>query len=107
MPMLKKYRDLEGWHTLFTCKLIRIHDEEAGTSSDEILMPGKVIGNQIPYLVDLYFKMEVNRKGEQVVQTAPSRMAFAKDRSGALDNPEKPDMSLIIRKIQAKINRGN
>jgi AAA domain len=107
MPMLRKFRDLKGKHTLFTSKLIRVQDEESGVVTEELLMPGKVLGTQIPYLVDEYFKLETDKKGISMLQTAPSRLSFAKDRSGALDNPEKPDMSIIINKILAKRKQSN
>lgn len=106
MPMLRKFRDLPEKHTVFTSKLIRVQDEESGRVSEELLMPGKVLGNQIPYLVDELFKLSIDRKGNPLVQTAPDRLSFAKDRSGALDNPEIPDMSVIINKIIAK-QKGN
>lgn len=102
MPMLRKFRDLDSKHTVFTSKLIRVVDEESGTVSEEILMPGKVLGNQIPYMVDELFKINVDRKGIASLQTAPSRLSFAKDRSGALDNPEVLNMTVIINKIMTK-----
>jgi hypothetical protein len=102
MPVLRKFRDLRNRHTLFTSKLIAIQDEESGVVTEQMLMPGKVLGTQIPYLVDEFFKLEVDRKNVATLQTAPSRLSFAKDRSGALDNPEKPDMSIIINKILLK-----
>jgi hypothetical protein len=102
MPMLRRFRDLDNKHTVFTSKLIRVTDEESGTVTEEILMPGKVLGNQIPYMVDELFKINVDRKGIDTLQTAPSRLSFAKDRSGALDNPEVLDMTVIINKIMAK-----
>lgn len=106
MPMLRKFRDLKGKHTMFTVKMIRLQDEESGTVTEDLMMPGKVLGNQIPYLVDEMFKLSVDRKGVGIVQTAPSRLSFAKDRSGALENPEKQDMSQIISKILLK-QQGN
>jgi len=102
MPMLRRFRDLDGKHTVFTSKLIRVVDEESGTVSEELLMPGKVLGNQIPYMVDELFKINVDRKGVASLQTAPSRLSFAKDRSGALDNPEVLNMTVVINKIMAK-----
>jgi hypothetical protein len=105
MPMLRKFRDLPDKHTVFTSKLIQIQDEESGTISQQLLMPGKVLGYQIPYMVDELFCMQIDRKGVPFLQTAPDRMRFCKDRSGALDNPEKPDMSVIINKIMTKGNK--
>lgn len=107
MPMLRKFRDLKEKHTCFTVKMIRIKDEDSGATTDELLMPGQVLGNQIPYMVDELFYMTVDRKGNSLVQTAPSRTAFCKDRSGALDNPEEPNLTKIIHKIQLKSKRGN
>jgi hypothetical protein len=105
MPMLRKFRDLEGKNTVFTAKLIQTTDEESGVTSQQLLMPGKVLGYQIPYMVDELFCMQVDRKGAPFLQTAPDRMRFCKDRSGALDNPETPDMSVIINKIMTKGNK--
>ena len=102
LPMLRRFRDLDGKHTVFTAKMIRLTAEESGVVTEEILMPGKVLGNQIPYMVDELFKINVDRKGVASIQTSPSRLSFAKDRSGALDNPEALDMTAIIKKIMAK-----
>jgi hypothetical protein len=109
IPMLKNFRNLKNKHVMFTSKMISVRDDESGKVTEELLMPGKVLGNQIPYLVDEYFKLEVDRKGISMLQTSPSRLSFAKDRSGALDNPEKPDMSSIINKIldKRKLKNGN
>lgn len=107
MPMLRKFRDLKGKHTIFTVKLERVTNEESGITTEEMLMPGRVLGLQIPYMIDELFKLDVDRKGKAFLQTAPNRMSFCKDRSGALDNPESPDMTAIINKIMAKSKRGN
>lgn len=109
MPMLRKFRDLPGKNVVFTSKLIQVTDEESGRTTQELLMPGNVLGYQIPYLVDELFCMQVDKKGQAFLQTKPDRMRFCKDRSGALDNPELaapgsdiPDMSVIINKIMKK-----
>jgi len=102
MPMLRKFRDLPGKNTVFTCKLIRIQDEETGKISEEIMMPGKVLSYQIPYIVDELFKMKLGKKKVSVLQTTPDRISFAKDRSGALSDEEAPNMTDIINKIKAK-----
>lgn len=104
MPMLRKFRDLKGMHTVFTVKLERVTNEESGVVTEEMLMPGRVLGLQIPYMIDELFKLDIDRKGKAFLQTAPSRMSFCKDRSGALSDPEVPDMTVIINKILAKSN---
>lgn len=102
MPMLRKFRDIKGKHTVFTAKLIRLQDEESGKVTEEILMPGKVLGYQIPYMVDELFKLRLNKKKEYVFQTSPDRLSFCKDRSGALQEEEAPNMTKIINKILEK-----
>lgn len=106
MPMLRKFRDLPGKHTLFTSKLITIQDEESGRVTDELMLPGKVLSTQIPYMVDELFHLTINKKKEPVLQTVPNRRSFAKDRSGALEAEEYPDMTQIINKIISK-QKGN
>lgn len=105
MPMLRKFRDLKGKHTLFTSKLITVQDEESGKVTQELMLPGKVLSNQVPYMVDELFCLQTDKKDVGYLQTKPDRQRFAKDRSGALANPEKPDMQVIINKIMAKAKR--
>jgi hypothetical protein len=103
MPMLRRFRDLKGKNTVFTCKLIAIKDEDTGRITEEILMPGKVLGVQIPYMVDELFKLKIDRKGNPLLQTRPDRISFAKDRSGALLAEETElNMTKIFNKIKAK-----
>lgn len=109
MPMLKRFRDLKGKNVIFTVKMIQIQDEESGKVTQELFIPGKVLGNQIPYLVDELYLLEVDRKGGQIMNTKPTRTAFSKDRSGALEAVEKPtdgnteiNMTDIIKRIKKK-----
>lgn len=91
LPMLKKFRDIKNKNVVFTSKLITKTDEEGGKTWQELFIPGQVLPNQVPYLVDELFCLQVDRKGAQVMQTAPDRMRFCKDRSGALEAMEKPE----------------
>lgn len=109
MPMLKRFRDIKGKNVIFTVKMISVQDEETEKVTQELFIPGKVLGNQIPYLVDELFKLGVDRKGVQTMNTKPDRSSFAKDRSGALDAIVKPkdgnteiDMTDIINLINKK-----
>ena len=105
MPMLRRFRDLKGKHTVFTAKLISVQDDTSGIITEEIMMPGRVLGAQIPYMVDELFKLKVDRKNVSKLQTTPDRVSFAKDRSGALLAEEAPDMTAIINKIMAKTKK--
>jgi len=102
LPMLRKFRDLKKTHTVFTSKMVVKQDEESGKITEELMLPGKVLPSQVPYMVDELFHLQVDRKGRAFLQTTPSRSAFAKDRSGALDKEEQPDMTAIITKIMKK-----
>ena len=105
MPMLRKFRDLPSKHTLFTAKMITIQDEESGRVTDELMLPGKVLSSQIPYMVDELFHLTINKAKKPVLQTTPTRRSFAKDRSGALNAEEEPNLTNIINKIISK--KGN
>jgi len=107
MPMLRKFRDIKGKHTVFTSKLITVKDEDTGKVTEELMIPGKVLGAQVPYMVDELFKLEVDRKGTAQLLTQPTRISFQKDRSGALASVETPNMTAIINKIMAKQKKGN
>ena len=106
MPMLRKFRDLPKKHTVFTSKLIVVQDEETGKVTEELMLPGRVLPAQVPYMVDELFKLKTDRKGVPILQTAPDRYSFAKDRSGALAAEiTKPNMTEIINTIIAKAGK--
>jgi len=105
LPMLRKFRDLPEKHTVFTAKMITVQDEESGRVTDELMLPGKVLPAQVPYLVDELFFLDQNKKKENVVVTAPTRRSFSKDRSGALAAEEPPNMTDIINKIMKKVSK--
>lgn len=110
IPMLKRFRDIKGKNTVFTCKKIDIKDEESGNVTTELFLPGNVLSNQIPYLVDELFYMDVDRTGIPFLQTKPNRKVFAKDRSGALDvkgefakdKDSVPNLTELFKKISDK-----
>jgi len=103
MPMLRKFRDIKGKNTVFTSKLITVKDEETGKVTEELFLPGKVLPSQVPYMVDELFCLQVDRKGNQILQTTPDRTRFCKDRSGALlPIEENPNLTTIFNKILEK-----
>lgn len=110
IPMLKRFRDIKGKNTVFTCKKIDVKDDESGAVTTELFLPGNVLGNQVPYIVDELFYMEIDRTGVPFLQTKPSRKAFAKDRSGALDpkgefakdKESVPNLTELFKKISDK-----
>ena len=108
MPLLRKFRRLKRMNTIFTSKLIQRQDEESGVITQELFIPGQVIPNQVPYMVDELFCMQVDRKAVPYLQTQPDRTRFCKDRSGALEAKEYgqdgqiPNMTTIFNKIMEK-----
>lgn len=105
MPMLRKFRDLKGRHTVFTSKLVTMQDEETEKITQELMLPGKVLPSQVPYMVDELFCLQKDRKGVSFLQTTPDRTRFCKDRSGALEEKEEPDMTNVISKIMKKASK--
>jgi hypothetical protein len=112
LPMLKRFRDIKGKNVIFTSKLVTKQDEESGIITQELFIPGQMLPNQVPYLVDELFCLQRDRKNLQIMQTQPDRMRFCKDRSGALEAIEKPakdeteiNMTDIINRIIKKTNK--
>lgn len=103
LPMLRKFRDLKGMNTVFTVKMIPKTNEESGRYTEELMLPGNVLPNQVPYMVDELFKLNVDKKGITTIQTRPDRTSYAKDRSGAL-LPKETDLNMtaMFNKIIAK-----
>ena len=106
VPVLRKFRDLPQKHTVFTAKLITVQDEETGKVTEELMLPGKVLPSQVPYMVDELFKLKVDRKNVPILQTRPDRSSFAKDRSGALPAEiPNPNMTKIFDTIIKKAGK--
>lgn len=114
IPMLKKFRDLGGYNTIFTVKQDDILGEDGEFLGWDLLMPGKQLNKHIPYLVDELFHMQIDRKGIPYLQTKPNRKSFAKDRSGALnpkgeyakDAASVPNLTELFDKIRAAKTSG-
>lgn len=110
IPMIKRFRDIKGKNTVFTCKEDTILDEDGAFLRYDLLLPGHQLNKQTPYLVDELFHMQVDRKGIPFLNTKPNRKSFSKDRSGAL-NPkgeyaksvnEVPNLTELFAKIKKK-----
>ena len=80
-------------------------DEASGANKYQTAMPGSKLGQQLPYFFDEVFCLRTsqpqgNAKGYRYIQTQPDFQYVAKDRSGVLDEIERPDLSYIFNKIQ-------
>jgi hypothetical protein len=67
--------------------------------------PGRQLGPASPYWLDETFYMGVwtdpenKQPSQRYLMTQPDQWYAAKDRSGALDTMERPDLSYLIDKI--------
>ena len=105
--MIRNFRDLDGKNVIFIAKERKVEDDDTGTITYEAYLPGKVLPFDLPYLVDEVFCLQITRKGERYIQTQGDFKRICKDRSGTLDNPERPDFQLIFDKIKRGKNNGS
>lgn len=100
---VKAFRDLPGKHIYMSSKMEPVKNEITGVSTYVPSMPGTKVGPQLPYLFDEVFRMGTNKTQDgasyRFLQTQPDLQYEAKDRSGALDFLEPPDLGHIINKI--------
>tara|TARA_R110000803_G_scaffold28011_10_gene65138 strand:+ start:6410 stop:7186 length:777 start_codon:yes stop_codon:yes gene_type:complete len=105
MGMLRAFRDLPK-NVVMTFKQSRVEDGGSGLTLHSPMMPGRVLTQQVPYLFDevLALRVERNEAGEfeRWAQTARDMQYDAKDRSGALDAFEPPNLGAIAAKIRGE-----
>lgn len=107
MDLLRRFRDLRGYNVVMSCKQSRIQGD--GPTFFGPMMPGQQLPQQIPYLFDEVFALRVEKDedGEnyRVLQTSRDAQYEAKDRSGALDMFEEPNLKKIAQKILGKVQK--
>ncbi len=100
---IKKFRDLSGKHIYMSAKQEFIKDSATGITSFQPMMPGNKLAPQVPYLYDLVCNLNIGKLEDgseyRYLRTQPDLQYEAKDRSGALDPIEKPDLTHIINRI--------
>lgn len=100
---IKDFRDLMGFHFYASSKTAPDKDA-AGIVRFSPMMPGTKVGPQLPYLFDEVFAYRVSTTPQGVkyraLQTQPDYQYTAKDRSGLLDEMERPDLNYLINKMQ-------
>lgn len=100
---IRLFRDLPGRNVYMSAKMEPTKDELTGVVKYGPAMPGSKLGHKLPYFFDFVFRLGINKapNGEQYrfLQTQPDMQFEAKDRSGALDAVEQPDLGLIFRKV--------
>lgn len=101
--LLRAFRDLPGRNVYMSAKLDRQKDELTGAMLYQPSMPGQRLGQALPYMFDELFVLRVEKDAEGApsrwLQTSGDLQYVAKDRSGALDLYEAPNLSAIATKI--------
>lgn len=101
--LIRAFRDLPGKNVYFSCKQERKDDQMTGANMYFPSLPGSKLGQGIGYFFDEVFALRVERDADGNVsrwlQTGRDFQYEAKDRSGALDQFEPCDLSLIAKKI--------
>lgn len=98
--MIRNFRDIDGKNVVFIAKERKVEDEDSGTITFEAYLPGKVLPFDLPYLVDEVLCLQISKKGDRFLQTQIDRKRICKDRSGKLDEFERPDLTAIFDKIR-------
>lgn len=100
--MVRQFRDLPGRHVLMTAQLEQVQDD-TGAMLFGPAMPGKKMGARLPYFFDEVFAMQIAKDKDgntgRWLLTQPNGVWTAKDRSGALDAWEEPNIIAILEKI--------
>lgn len=100
--VIRSFRDLTNKHVYFSAKMEKAQDE-TGAMLFAPSMPGKTLTQGLPFFFDEVFALRVGRdeKGEtrRMLMCRPDGMWTAKDRAGALETWEEPDLGAIIAKI--------
>lgn len=99
----KLFRDLPGFNVFMTAKM-EFQKDESGMARFGPSMPGSKLGPALPYLFDEVFFLGVSPKAQdgssfRYLLTRLTSSHIAKDRSGALDEWERPDLTFILNKI--------
>lgn len=101
--LIRAFRDLPGRNVYFSCKQERIKDEQTGSIFYGPSLPGQKLGQGIAYFFDEVFALRVEKDPEgnpyRALQTGRDFNFEAKDRSGALDPFEAPNLAAIAAKI--------
>jgi phage nucleotide-binding protein len=105
--LIRAFRDMPGKNVYMSCKMERAKDENSGAMLYSPSLPGAKLGQAIPYFFDEVLVLRSERADDgqtyRTLQTQPDFQYVAKDRSGALDMYEAPNLAAIA----AKINQTN
>lgn len=100
--LIRGFRDLPR-NVYMSAKMERTKDEQTGAMLYGPSMPGAKLGQALPYFFDEVFCLRLEKDADGAtqrwLQTQPDFNYTAKDRSGALDPFEAPNLAAIAAKI--------
>jgi len=103
--LVKAFRDLKGKHVYFSAQEEKTRDDN-GITTIAPSMPGAKVGGRLPFWFDEVLHLAIGQTADgqsyRYLRTAPDLFHEAKDRSGALDEIEEPDLGKIFDKILNK-----
>lgn len=104
--LIRAFRDIKGKNVYFSAKMEKSTDEQ-GKILYAPSMPGNKMAQQLPYFFDEVLALRVEKDAEGVshrgIMCDSDGLWAAKDRSGALDSWEAPDLGIIIKKIGGEL----
>lgn len=101
VEMVRLFRDIQGAHVYISAKS-EFSKDDTGRVMFMPSMPGSKLGQQLAYYFDEVFalnQVEWEGKVYPILQTQATPQYVAKDRSGALNPQEAPDLGKVISKI--------
>jgi phage nucleotide-binding protein len=105
--LIRAFRDLPGRNVYFSCKQERAKDEQSGAMLYYPAMPGNMLKQGVGYFFDFVFALRIEKDAEgnpaRWLQTSRDYNFEAKDRSGALDMFEPPDLGAIAEKVTGAV----
>lgn len=101
--LVRGFRDLPERNVYFSCKQEKTKDEQTGAILYGPSMPGAKLGQQLPYFFDFVFALRAEKSDDgqiyRTLQTGSDYQYACKDRSGALDLYEAPDLAALAMKV--------
>lgn len=105
--LIRAFRDLPGKNVLLLCKQEKVKDEQTGAILYGPSMPGNQLKNGIGYFFDEVMALRVEKDADgNPTRWLQSQRDFnyeAKDRSGALEMFEEPNLFSVAQKIRGAV----
>jgi hypothetical protein len=98
---IRWFRDMPGKSVVIIAKEEWVKEEDTGITRYRPMMPGQQLGPKLPYFFDEVIRM-IQHPTDQRQRALCTRSTFqhaARDRSGMLDEYERPDLTFVFRKI--------